>query len=101
MGVLKGPKTGKTWQVGSEGETLTLLSAADAAALEAMSTQSFYVDYAGLRSDGSALVMIAPAHAPDYSGYRLFWGMPSALSEEKITSFNRSLSIDGDTLVTF
>jgi len=101
MGVLKGPKPGKTWSVGSVGETLTLLANADAAALKTTSTQTFFVDYAGVRSDGNALVLIAPEHARDYSGERLFWGMPSALSERTITSFSRGLSIGGSTLVTF
>ena len=99
MGVLMGPKSGKTWQLGSQGETLTLLAATDAAALSAQTTQAFYVDFAGLRADGNALVLVAPAHGEDFAGERLFWGMPSALAEEKILSFTRSLS--NDTLLSF
>jgi hypothetical protein len=99
MGVLKGPKPGKIWQVGAQGETLTLLSAADAAALSATSTQTFNLDYAGTRSDGNAIVVVAPAHASSFEAFRLFWGAPSALSEEKITSFGRALS--GGTTVVF
>ncbi len=99
MGVLMGPKSGKTWQVGGQGETLTLLSAADAAALSAQTTQTFNVDFAGVRADGTALVLVAPAHSGDFASERLFWGMPGALAEEKILSFTRSLN--NDTIVTF
>jgi len=99
MGVLKGPKSGKTWQVGAQGETLSLLPTTDAAKLSATSVQSFYLDYEGTRDDGNAIVIVAPAHAGSYDAFRLFWGPPSALSEAKITSFTRSLS--NSTSLTF
>ncbi len=99
MGVLKGPKDGKAWQIGAQGETLTLVPATDAAKLSAISVQSFYLDYEATRDDGNAIVIVAPAHAGSFDAFRLFWGPPSALSEEKITSFSRSLS--NSTSLTF
>jgi len=100
MGVLKGPKSSKTWDL-DLGELLISLPASEAAALPATSTQNFSVDYQGTRSDGRVIVVMAPDHFANYDEFRLFWGPLSDLRQYAIVSFNRGHSLGGASAVRF
>jgi hypothetical protein len=102
IGVVKGPISGKGFDVGSEGEVLEPISAAAAAALPAETTQTFHVDYAGAHPDGDDLVVIAPDHATTFDGFLIFYGPPAVLVEQPGTvSVTRGLSIPSTTVIAF
>jgi hypothetical protein len=101
MGVLRGPRTDKVWDIESEGEPLTPSDGRTVSALSASTTQTYSLDYAGTELNGDAVVIVAPDHADNYDGFRLFWGPLGALSERRIATFIRGRGLDGATNVTF
>lgn len=101
MGVLRGSRTEKVWDLDTEGELLVSVDARSAAQLRATSTQTWSLDYVGAQFNGDLVVVIRPDRAQSFDEYRLFWGAPVALSEQKIQSFSRGLSLGGTTSVAF
>ena len=101
MGVVKGPISGKTFDVGSMGDVLDPIAPAAAAAMPAQVTQMFDVDFAGVEADGvTNLIVKAPVPLEsDFAGFRVFLGPVNALAEQATGPV--SVGRSSDTQISF
>jgi hypothetical protein len=90
MAVMRGATSHDAWHL-TQGEQLTVLTAAQAASLTATFTRSYSVKYSGTAVDGRALVVTGPEHPwVDFKEFRVFWGKPGDLHEHVLTSLSRT-----------
>ncbi len=102
MGVVKGALLGKGFDVGSMGDVLDAIDPATAALMRAQTTQTFHVEFSGANSSDHDVVVIAPDHASNFDGFRLFYGPPNALAQQSGTvTVTRGLSIPSTTSIAF
>jgi len=102
MGVVKGALLGKGFDVGSTGDVLDAIDSASAALMPAASRQTFHVEFSATDAGGQYIVVIAPDHASNFDGFRVFYGPLAALAEQSgMVSVTRGLSIPSTTSIAF
>jgi hypothetical protein len=102
MGIVKGPLSGKGFDVGSVGDELVAIDPAAATAMPAQTTQTFHIEFSGSDEGNHEIVVIAPDHASNFDGFRIFYGSLDALTEQSGTvTVTRGLSIPTTTFVAF
>jgi hypothetical protein len=100
MGVLEGPATAgkRTIVIGQDGETLTLLAAADVASMPVRNLPGTQVlEYNARTADGRAMIVVRPADDWTYQDFRVFFGTPPDLTERHVVNVSRG----NDTYITF
>ncbi|MEO8904106.1 MAG: hypothetical protein ABI488_17335 [Polyangiaceae bacterium] len=100
MGVVKGPLSGKGFNVGEQGSVLTPITPATAATMHATSTETFHIEYTGASTDETVLVS-APDHHFSLDSFRLFLGPLDSVSERSIERVARGNSIPTHTTLNF
>jgi len=101
MGIFTGAMTTKTFVIGEQGEELTVLDAADVAALPVRDLPGEVVlEYAAALPDGRQLVVTRPRDDMSYTDFRLFLGDGGQLSERKVVQVQR-FKDGGSTLIVF
>jgi hypothetical protein len=100
MGVLEGPLPAgsKSFVIGKDGETLTLLALADVAGLPVHNLPGAQVlEYDARLADGREMVVIRPQDDWTYGDFRVFVGTPPTLAERHVTNVSRG----NDTYIDF
>jgi hypothetical protein len=99
MGVAHGPIAGKTFDIGTTGEALTLVDAAVATAQPAEVDTTYMTRLSATAPDGRIVVLVAPTYASGYSEFRLFFGPKAAVAERTLTMVTQSKGIPSTWLV--
>lgn len=95
MGISRGavdPKT-KSFEIGSEGEELGLLSAADLSGFQLANIASIEVMYAATTADGHRFFAFEPTIDRRDDAVRVFYGMAERVVERRVLSIGRSSAV--------
>ena len=95
MGVYRGPPEPKTksFEIGVQGEELTLISPADLAVFTLVNITSEALVYAATTSDGHRFFVFEPTIDLSDEKVRVFYGMPDAVKQRKVISVSRDSTI--------
>jgi hypothetical protein len=98
MGIVHGPIDGKTFDVGSQGEVLTLVGPAALTGFAVKNlANNVVVEYNASLADGRRFFVTRPKVDWTYDDFRVFFGQPSDMEERPLVSASRG----NTTFLTF
>lgn len=90
MGIVRGPVDGKTFDIGTQGEVLTLVGADALTGLTPKDVvDNVFVEYNATLPDGRHLFVTRPKVDWTYEDFRIFFGPPNAVLERPLVSASR------------